>query len=171
MKTLRDEWFGDTSIVSAQEHRAHSERLLKKYGSYRVVEGVLHYDNGQVYLTRGTRPDQLVGNVHAHVKLILPPEEKEVVDVFASLRCPALDAYFAAHPEKKLLAAGTWTVPTAKWEAERARVDRYERVLKEISDEAERLRTCKMKSGWGKAYQDAAQRFGKWARGALDEDD
>ena len=147
MKTLRDEcernWNNAKVVADGYAGPSALEVALGEYGSYRVVEGQLRYylSTGQVYVVTDEYVEPhdkgvCIGNARKgdNVKLLLPPEEKE------------------------LLAAGTWTVPTAKWKAERARADRYEKALRDIVD----VRTEPL---------GVAQEMKRKAREALDENE
>ena len=119
MKTLRDEWkwlLGDDYFCG------WPATFFAEYGSYRVVEGVLHagskdddgYGRGRPHIHPVDGPFNestatFIGREGAHVKLLLPPEEKEGDSLNRKLLQAQSDKRDAQH-----------------------RADRYEKALREI---------------------------------------
>ena len=114
MRTLRDE-----ATRLGYHYKVGYNTFTDEYGSYRVVEGVLHpgtdsYDEDFVHIHPvggpfGPSTATRIGKSHDVVTLLLPPEKKE-------------------EPAAPILEL------TKKLGRERVRADRYEKALREIED-------------------------------------
>ena len=114
MRTLRNE-----ATRLGYHYKAGYNTFMDEYGSYRVVEGVLKLADGQAWIeTRGAGLYPCLGVDGDNVKLILPPEEKDVTDVTADML--------------RVSRAQT-DASRAREASERARADRYEKGLREIA--------------------------------------
>ena len=122
VKTLRDEWFEGRTSVGTMAQRYVNERFLDRYGDYRVVEGSWHVGaSGNLYIKEPEKEPSLVARRLTRVKLILPPEEKELS--LDGAREQILEAQLEATRGREF--------------QERDRADRYEKALREIAERDE----------------------------------
>jgi hypothetical protein len=161
MKTLRDDvrmWLrpGVRFCPSPEAYGEYEHGVrdaLRKYGSYRVVEGVLYYRSpdpqpiahgANMVFVRTDGGDVDISPLSNTVKLLLPPEEKE--DGAADLRRKLSQC----HAQARDIAADCTE--------HRHRADKYEKALREIA---------------GVAGETTALRrtLARIAREALDEND
>ena len=145
MKTLTSERLRlAPEVIDTREARFWNE-----YGSYRVVEGVLCVgaSEGSVWIRENPQdtPNFHVGERGDHVKLILPPEEKEGDSLNRKLLQAQSDKRDAQH-----------------------RADRYEKALRHIAMNAEYAQepAVPLEVGGNKR---AWRLAGTIARGALDD--
>jgi hypothetical protein len=153
MKTLRDEWKRlyphEPQRPEVCKHWPVAERFLDEYGSYRVVEGVLVLTASGSLVAVEVGDEDLhydvdLGAPGDHVKLLLPPEEKE--EMLDGAREQILEAQLNATRGREF--------------AERDRADKYKKALREIGG-----------TSWPMlAAQDGVRLLRKIAREALDED-
>ena len=178
MRTLESEYFDGREVLSSTQSSAELHRVmsnfLHKYGSYRVVEGVLHASaSGKVWLSGAIGAcawETDIGKRGDSVKLLLPPEEKEQQqqtwdELSRKYLQAASEKRDAQHRvgelEQQVVAAD------GDYACMRARADKYEKVLREIDALPEERKG--MKSRWGQAVMDGYRIAASIAREALDD--
>jgi len=184
MKTFRSEVFNGRKVISSSDstYVLHEviNSVLDRYGDWRVWEGVLRVDTREhlrrpeVVIDADDQWHYWLGESGDRIKLILPPEKKSerTVDLFAALRCPALDAWCDAHPpeEKGLVWSLTKDGADRLIAEARARADRYEAALGEVVAALDRtppILDCQFLSAWTEGASARAKRAIREARRAL----